>query len=130
MFIFHVFSPHISPCALCNVHAGMSTPSLDCGPAVDTVAPVTRHHTPAPPSLEGHGSPSTPRNSPLTMSKICQIHDYRVIKRSCEPFSAILQEFQIMRREFCAFCMEPLQPTQGSWLVPLEPPKSPKRGPF
>ena len=35
-----------------------------------------------------------------------------------------------MRREFCVFCVEPLQPTQGSWLVPLEPPKSPKRGPF
>ena len=24
-----------------------------------------------------------------------------------------------MRREFCVFCVEPLQPTQGSWLVPL-----------
>ena len=47
-----------------------------------------------------------------------------------EPFSAILPHFQIMRREFCVFCMEPFQPTQGSWLVPLEPPKSPKRGPF
>ena len=47
-----------------------------------------------------------------------------------EPFSAILAHFQIMRCEFCVFCMEPLQPTQGSWLVPLEPPKSPKRGPF
>ena len=47
-----------------------------------------------------------------------------------ERFSAILPTFQIMRCEFCIFCMEPLQPTQGSWLVPLGPPKSPKRGPF
>ena len=47
-----------------------------------------------------------------------------------DSFSAISAYFQIMRREFCVFCVEPLQPTQGSWLVPLEPPKSPKRGPF
>ena len=47
-----------------------------------------------------------------------------------DSFSAIPAYFQIMRREFCVFCVEPLQPTQGSWLVPLEPPKSPKRGPF
>ena len=52
------------------------------------------------------------------------------VKRPFDSFSAILREFQIMRREFCVFCVEPLQPTQGSWLVPLEPPKSPKRGPF
>ena len=51
-------------------------------------------------------------------------------KQTNEPFSAILPYFQIMRREFSVFCVEPLQPTQGSWLVPLEPPKSPKRGPF
>ena len=49
---------------------------------------------------------------------------------SLDSFSAISAYFQIMRREFCVFCVEPLQPTQGSWLVPLEPPKLPKRGPF
>ena len=56
----------------------------------------------------------------------------RLVLHICviEPFSAILPYFQIMSHEFCVFCMEPLQPTQGSWLVPLEPPKSPKRGPF
>ena len=33
-----------------------------------------------------------------------------------------------MRREFWVFCMEPLQPTQGIWLVPLDwnPQKRPK----
>ena len=49
-----------------------------------------------------------------------------VRKEPDEPFSATLAYFQIMRREFCVFCMEPLQPTQGSWLVPLEPPKNQK----
>ena len=47
-----------------------------------------------------------------------------------EPFSAILAYFQIMGHEYCVFCLEPLQPTQGSWFAPLEAPKSPKRGPF
>ena len=64
MFIFHIFS-HISS----HVNAGMSTPSLVCGPAVGTVAPVTGPPTPAPPSPRGHGSPSTPRNSPSSCPK-------------------------------------------------------------
>ena len=55
-----------------------------------------------------------------------------IIGKKCayDSFSTISAYFQIMRREFCVFCVEPLQPAQGSWLVPLEPPKSPKRGPF
>ena len=57
--------------------------------------------------------------------------EWKALTSADEPFSAIiLAPFQIMRHEFCVFCVEPLQPTQGSWLVPLEPPKSPKRGPF
>ena len=39
--------------------------------------------------------------------------------QTSDSFSAILAYFQIMRREFCFFCVEPLQPTKGSWLVPL-----------
>ena len=59
-----------------------------------------------------------------------QLFQINQSEESSDSFSAIPAYFQIMRREFCVFCVEPLQPTQGSWLVPLEPPKSPKRGPF
>ena len=52
---------------------------------------------------------------------------FTCLKAPTEQFSAILHYLQIMCHEFCVFCMEPLQPTQGSWLVPLKPPKSPKR---
>ena len=34
---------------------------------------------------------------------------HKDITEYLEPFSAILAHFQIMRREFCVFCMEPLQ---------------------
>ena len=43
-----------------------------------------------------------------------------------DSFSAILPYFQIMRHEFCVFCVEPLKPTQVSWLVPRNPQNCPK----
>ena len=94
--------------------------------------------------MEHHPSEECEQNDQLIFSHVCCLNVstlrlYAIIfvcllllclLNVIVPFSAILQEFQIMRREFCVFCLEPLQPTQGSWLVPLEPPKSPKRGPF
>ena len=88
----------------------------------DTVAPVAQNPSLGQ-SLHTFYQTSTPVGQlPVTLIDM----DFL----TPEPFSAILQYFQIMRREFCVFSVEPLQPTQGSWLAPLEPPISPKRGPF
>ena len=106
-----------------SIHEGLKFPCSHCEYKATNKGALQTHIKSV---HEGLKFPCTQCEYKASLKGALQTH----IKSIHDSFSAISAYFQIMRREFCVFCVEPLQPTQGSWLVPLEPPKSPKRGPF
>ena len=72
------------------------------------------------------------RDDGAVLSRLNPHETENVKKEICRIIctGAILSYFALFPNHHRKFCVEPLPATQGSWLVPLEPPKSPKWGPF